>query len=212
LRNGPTDDEMIKELVIAGMLGLIGGVIPGPVITAIFTEILQDGFSKSLRIIIIAMVTETIVAVISLVLFSSLGLPESFFMGLSMAGAAILLWIASSIWKVRSLDSGEKIHFSLWKIVIMILSNGVLWTYWITICIPKAILLNDHINLGAYLFMGLVQLGWLVSTLIVALVFSRFRRLLSKPRIVPILFKGFALAFVYFAIDMVYKSMVYFFR
>jgi threonine/homoserine/homoserine lactone efflux protein len=203
---------MIKELVIAGMLGLIGGVIPGPVITAIFTEILQDGFSKSLRIIIIAMVTETIVAVISLVLFSSLGLPESFFMGLSMAGAAILLWIASSIWKVRSLDSGEKIHFSLWKIVIMILSNGILWTYWITICIPKAILLNDHINLGAYLFMGLVQLGWLVSTLIVALVFSRFRRLLSKPRIVPILFKGFALAFVYFAIDMVYKSMVYFFR
>jgi threonine/homoserine/homoserine lactone efflux protein len=94
----------------------------------------------------------------------------------------------------------------------MILSNGILWTYWITICIPKAILLNDHINLGAYLFMGLVQLGWLVSTLIVALVFSRFRRLLSKPRIVPILFKGFALAFVYFAIDMVYKSMVYFFR
>jgi threonine/homoserine/homoserine lactone efflux protein len=203
---------MIQELVIAGMLGLIGGVIPGPVITAIFTEILQDGFSKSLRIIFIAMVTETIVAVFSLVLFTSLGLPESFFMGLSLVGALILLWIATSIWKVKSLDSGKKVHFSLWKIIIMILSNGVLWTYWITICIPKAILLNDHIDLGAYLFMGLVQLGWLVSTVVVALVFSRFRRLLSKPRMVPILFKGFALAFVYFAIDMIYKSMVYFFK
>ena len=75
---------MNHELVIAVMLGLIGGVIPGPVITAVFTEILQSGFPKSLRIIIIAMVTETLVALISLLLFSALGLPESFFRGLSL--------------------------------------------------------------------------------------------------------------------------------
>ena len=38
---------MMHELIIALMLGLIGGVIPGPVITAVFTEILQSGFSKA---------------------------------------------------------------------------------------------------------------------------------------------------------------------
>jgi threonine/homoserine/homoserine lactone efflux protein len=198
------------ELVIAVLLGLIGGVIPGPVITAIFTEVLQSGFSKSLRIILIAMVTETAVALLSLILFSALGLPESFFHGLSLLGAVILLWIARSIWKVQSLDSGKTVHFSIWKIILMILSNGVLWTYWITICIPKAILLNDQITLGAYLFMGLVQLGWLISTLLVAFIFSRFRKVLSRPKIIPILFKIFSLAFVYFAIDMVLKSIIYF--
>jgi threonine/homoserine/homoserine lactone efflux protein len=94
----------------------------------------------------------------------------------------------------------------------MILSNGVLWSYWITICIPKAMLLNDQITLGAYLFMGLVQIGWLISTLLVAFIFSRFRKVLSRPKIIPILFKIFSLAFVYFAIDMVIKSIIYFTR
>jgi len=203
---------MIHELIVAGLLGLIGGVIPGPVITAIFTEILQAGLPKSMRIIFIALITETIVAVISLVLFAALDLPESFFRGLSILGAVILVWISLSIWKIRSLDTGQKVRFSLWKIIIMILSNGVLWTYWITICIPKAILLNDHIHLGAYLFMGLVQLGWLVSTLLMAFTFSRFRKVLSRPRVVPVVFKVFALAFVYFAFDMVYKSILFFIK
>lgn len=201
---------MYQELVIAILLGMIGGVIPGPVITAIFTEILQSGLPKSMRIVFIAMLAETFVALISLIIFSALGLPESFFYGLSLLGAIILVWIAFSIWKVKSLDSGEKINFSAWKIILMILSNGVLWTYWITICIPKAILLNDFINLGAYLFMGLVQVGWLLSTLIVAYIFSRFRKVLSRPKVIPVIFKIFALAFVYFAIDMFIKSIVYF--
>ncbi len=204
------DARMIHELVIALMLGLIGGVIPGPVITAVFTEILQSGYLKSLRIIMIALVTETLVALFSLLVFDALGFNETFFRGLSLAGAAILIWIAISLWKVRTLDSGEKVHFGLWKIVIMILSNGVLWTYWITICIPKAILLGDTLHLGQYLFMGLVQLGWLISTLVVAFLFSRFRKALSRPKVIPVLFKIFALAFAYFAIDMIIKSIQYF--
>lgn len=201
---------MIHELIIACMLGLIGGMIPGPVITAVFTEVLQSGYLKSLRIIFIALVTESVVAVISLLILASLGFHEAFFRGLSLAGAAILIWIAVSIWKVSSLDTGQKVHFGLWKLVVMILSNGVLWTYWITICIPKAILLGNQVRMGEYLFMALVQLGWLISTLVVAYLFSRFRRILSRPKVIPILFKIFSLAFVYFAVDMVIKSARFF--
>ncbi len=151
--------SMIHELVVACMLGLIGGMIPGPVITAVFTEVLQSGYFKSLRIILIALVTESIVAVISLVILASLGFNEAFFRGLSLAGAAILIWISISIWKVKTLDTGEKVHFGFWKIILMILSNGVLWTYWITICIPKAILLGTQIHLGEYLFMAIVLIS-----------------------------------------------------
>jgi threonine/homoserine/homoserine lactone efflux protein len=158
----------------------------------------------------IAMVTETLVALISLLIFASLHFDQGFFYGLSLAGAAILTWIALSLWKVRSLDSGEKVEFGLWKIVLMILTNGVLWTYWITICIPKAILLGQHLHLGQYLFMGLVQMGWLISTLVVAFLFSRFRKALSRPRVIPVLFKLFSLAFAYFAVDMIIKSIRYF--
>ncbi len=201
---------MIHELVIAFLLGLIGGVIPGPVITAVFTEILQSGFPRGMRIILIALAAESLVAVISLIILNSLDFDEAFFRGISLAGAVILVWISIAIWKVRSLDPGEKIHFSIWKIVIMILSNGILWTYWITICIPKAILLGEQLSLGAYVFMGLVQLGWLLSTVTVAFLFSRFRFILSRPKIIPFIFKIFAGAFIYFALDMACKSIVFF--
>jgi threonine/homoserine/homoserine lactone efflux protein len=203
---------MLHEQVIALMLGLIGGVIPGPVITAVFTEILQSGFTRSLRIILIALVTESLVALLSLLILDSLQFNEAFFRGLSMAGAALLIWIATAIWKVQRIDSGERVHFGLWKVVLMILSNGVLWTYWITICIPKAVLLGEQLDLGQYLFMGLVQLGWLISTMSVAFIFSRFRKVFSSPRVIPVLFKFFAMAFVYFAMDMTYKALLYFFR
>ena len=201
---------MGNELVSALVLGLIGGVIPGPVLTATFTEVLQSGMWKSMRIILWAMLTETVVALLSLLALSSMNFSERFFQGLSLVGAAILIWISTSIWKVHKIDTEEKIHFSLGKISAMILANGVLWTFWITVCVPKAILLSEKVAFGNYLFLLLVEIGWLVSTVLVAYVFSRFRKILSNPKVVPIMFKIFALTFVYFAVDMVYRSLKFF--
>lgn len=134
---------MGNEIVSAFILGLIGGVIPGPVLATTFTEILQSGLLKSMRIILWAMLTETVVALISLLALSSMNFSESFFQGLSVVGAAILIWISTSIWKVHKIDNEEKVHFSLGKISAMIMANGVLWTFWITVCVPKAIMLNE---------------------------------------------------------------------
>ncbi len=110
----------------------------------------------------------------------------------------------------KKIDSGEKVNFRFWKISTMILANGVLWTFWITICIPKAIFLGNQLFLGEYFFLGLVEIGWLLSTTLLAFIFSRFRKLLSKPKMIPIIFKIFALTFFYFAIDMTYKSIIFF--
>ena len=201
---------MGNEIVSAFVLGLIGGVIPGPVLAATFTEILQSGMLKSMRIILWAMLTETVVALISLLALSSMNFSESFFQGLSLIGAAILIWISTSIWKVHKIDTEEKVHFSLGKISAMIMANGVLWTFWITVCVPKAILLSEKVAFGNYYFLILVEIGWLLSTVAVAVIFSRFRKILSNPKVVPIIFKIFALTFVYFAVDMVYRSIKFF--
>ncbi|MBP9691581.1 LysE family transporter [Candidatus Woesebacteria bacterium] len=203
---------MTQNLITAFFLGLIGGAIPGPVLTAIFTEILQFGFKKSFRIILLAMFSESIVAVVSLVTLASIGLPEGFFMGVSFVGAGILLWIASTIWKIKRINTKEKIHFGFGKIFVMILANGLLWTFWITICIPKAIQLNEKMLMGGLVFLTLVELGWLTSTVFLAFVFSRFRSLMSQPKVAQILFKIFALIFVYFALEMTYKSIMFFIK
>jgi threonine/homoserine/homoserine lactone efflux protein len=201
---------MAQQILTAFILGLVGGVIPGPALAATFTEILQSGFSKGLRIIFWAMLTEIAVALISLVVLSSMGLPQAFFYGLSLIGAGILIWIAMQLWKVRSLNLREKVHFGVGKIAAMILANGVLWTFWITVCIPKAIVLGEQIQYGQFLFLLLVEVGWLISTVGVAFVFSWFRGMLANPRVVPALFKFFSLVFVYFALSMLYASVVFF--
>ncbi len=201
---------MYESLLSAFLLGLIGGVIPGPVLTAVFTEILQSGIPKGMRIILWAMLMETIIALISLWIFSSIHYSENFFFGISIIGSVILLWISTSIWKVKSVDSKEKVHFSLGKITAMIMANGILWTFWITVCIPKAIILSQKLFLGDYLFLILVEIGWLISTIAVAIIFSRFRKVLSHPKAIPVVYKIFSLVFIYFALDMLIKSIRYF--
>lgn len=201
---------MTQQFLIAFILGLVGGIIPGPVLAATCTEILQAGFSKGLRIIFWAMLTETSVALVSLVILSSLGLPVSFFYALSFVGASILIWIATQLWKIRSLDLREKVHFGAGKVATMILANGVLWTFWITVCVPKAIVLGEQIRYGQFFFLLIVEIGWLMSTIGIALVFSWFRMLLSNPRTIPFMFKIFSIVFVYFALSMLYTSVVFF--
>jgi len=202
---------MSNEILSAFILGLIGGVIPGPVLAATFTEILQSGFLKSLRIIIWAFLVETTVALISMLLLSSFNLHENIFRIISVAGAVILVWISISIWKIKKIDSENKVSFSFWKISLMILSNGMLWIYWITVCVPRAMILNEKIFMGNLLFLVLVELGWLISTIFIAIIFSQFRNLLSNPKVISVIFKFFALVFLYFALDSVISTICYFY-
>jgi threonine/homoserine/homoserine lactone efflux protein len=92
----------------------------------------------------------------------------------------------------------------------MILANGMLWTYWITVCVPRAIILSSKLFLGDYLFLSLVQTGWLLSTIAVVIIFSQFKKLLSNPKVIPIIFKIFALIFIYFAVDTFIKTILFF--
>ena len=201
---------MIELLISAFVLGLVGGIIPGPILAATFTEILQSSLSKSFRIIFWGMLTETIAALITLIALSSLNLSESVFRTISFIGAFILVYIAIGIWKVNRIDTGARVHFSLRQISAMILANGELWIFWATVCVPKAILLDTYVPFGKYVFLIIVEVGWLISTVGTAIVFSGFRNLFSHPRAIEVMFKVFACAFVYFAFRMAYDSTMFF--
>lgn len=203
---------MVESLLTAFVLGLIGGLVPGPVVTAIFTEIIQSGLLRGFRIVFLGMLTETLVAYICLLLLSSLHLSEAIFRTISFVGAGILVWFAMQIWKITKIDTKKRIHFGLGKIVIMIFSNGVLWLFWVTVAIPKAILLSHQIPFGGMLFLVILELGWLASTSAVAVIFSFFRGWLTQPHIVPFVFKVCSLAFAYFAVVSAYQSIIFFLK
>jgi len=146
-----------------------------------------------------------------LISVASLHLSEGVFRVISLVGAGILIWLATLIWKITKIDTKQRIHFSAVKIFALTLSNGALWMFWITISVPKAILLSYQMRFGDYLFLIIFELGWLIATVGIAFIFSRFRKWLSQPHIVPIIFKLCALAFVYFAFDAVYQNIIFFF-
>jgi threonine/homoserine/homoserine lactone efflux protein len=190
----------------AFLLGLIGGSIPGPVLAATFTQILQKNFRSSLNVIAWSLFVEAAVALVSMWILEVIAPSSSVFLALSITGALVMLWIARKLWFVRRIDGGQALVFDRTTIALMILTNGVLWTFWLTVCAPQAITLGRDIPFGQYLFLLQFEFGWVLSTIAVAAVFACFRRWLSHPVVVPLLFKLFSLTFTYFALSLLWKQ------
>lgn len=203
---------MFVKFIEIFMLGLLGGLNPGPVLTSTFTVVASSGFKKSLSIVFKALLAETIVAVLILLGVYTLHIPEQYFYAISFGGAAVLIWLASKVWKIKSFDQELGEIFSLSKIVMITVLNGGFWIFWITICVPRAFELNKFIKGGHFLFLFIFELGWLVATVSLGYIFSKFRFILQKKNLISATFKFFAILLVVFAIKTVYSSMFFFLK
>jgi threonine/homoserine/homoserine lactone efflux protein len=190
------------------MLGLLGGIIPGPVLTASFAETLRGGFRKGLKILLMSMLAESIIAVFILLVFSSIQIPNDFFYLISFIGSLVLAWIAIKIWKIDRVEGEGKI-FTFKEIFLMLATGGPFWIFWITVCVPQAVLLNKEITGGYILFLVVFESGWLTAASLLNFVFSRFRPLLKKKNLVSAVFKIFALVLVFLAIKLIIESVVH---
>lgn len=197
------------QILSVFILGLIGGANPGPILTSSFTESIRVGFIKSLNVILMALISETIVAGFILTLFFSIQIPQIVFYIISLAGAVVLIWLATQVWKIRKIDSGNKI-FTFKKIFILTVFNGPFWIFWITIAVPQAFLLQKKIFAGQILFLLLFELGWLFATVGLVFLFSRFRVFLTKSNFITIVFKIMALILLFFALKLTLESITFF--
>lgn len=192
-------------------LGLIGGAIPGAILTSTFAEVVRLGFLKSLRVIIYAFISEVIVASIILFIFFAIKIPQSFYYLISFVGALVLVWIVKQIWSIKSLNDKGNI-FTFKKIFLLTVFNGPLWIFWTTICVPQAYQLSQKIVGGQILYLILFEAGWLTATVLLAYLFSQFRPLLTKGSMVAIVFKIFAIILLAIAINLVVTSINYFIK
>jgi len=197
------------QIIEIFLLGLIGGSVPGPMLTAVFTEVLGGGFKKSLKVIFRALVAETIVASLILLIIYSLHIPELYFQIISLAGAVYLIYLATRIWKINKVGGENKEFFTFGRIMILTLLNGGFWIFWLTVCVPRAFTLNESIYGGLIIFMVVMELGWLIMTGLLGFVFSRFRPLLLKKNLVSTVFKLFALVLVFFALKSAVESILF---
>jgi threonine/homoserine/homoserine lactone efflux protein len=193
------------------LLGAIGGSVPGPILTAVLTQVISGGFGASLRIIGKALLSEFIVAGSILFIFSSLSIPESYLQLFSLAGAALLLYMARGVWKIDRIGGEAGEIFTFGRIMMLTVLNSGFLIYWLTVCVPWAIELSKTVAYGQAIYLLAFEAGWLAATLLLAFIFSRFRPMLLKSGTVTPVFRFFALVLVFFALRTVYGSVAYFY-
>lgn len=198
-----------SQIIEIFLLGLIGGSVPGPMLTAVFTEVLNAGFKKSIKVVLRAFLAETVVGALILLIIYSLHIPELYFQIISLGGSIYLMYLATKIWKINKVDGENKEFFTFGKIFILTLLNGGFWIFWLTICVPRAFTLSESIHGGLVIFMIAMELGWFIMTSLLGFIFSRFRPLLLKKNLVSVVFKFFALILVFFALKSIVGSLVF---
>jgi threonine/homoserine/homoserine lactone efflux protein len=180
---------ILGHIFEAFLLGLVGGAVPGPILTGTFTEILMTNFVRGMKVIFSALIIETIGALLAVFIVYKLGLPKIVIQIISVCGAIVLFWLASKVWTIEKINTESTQVLTFYQIMILTALNSGYWIFWITIGIPKALILNDIVIGGQYIFLIIFEIGWLVATTLLAFIFFKFRPLLQKKNLVSITFK-----------------------
>lgn len=189
-------------------LGIIGGLVPGPILMSVFAEILSGGFLKGLRVVFKALFAETLLAFFILTIAYTLDVPPAIFYVISLAGGTFLFWLAWQVWGVHDVEGEKKeIFFSFPKIFLLTLLNGGFWIFWITVSVPRALLFENIFTGGRFLFLVLFEFGWFSATVSLAILFSFFRPILQKKNLVEIVFKICSVILAFFGARSLYDGI-----
>ncbi len=187
---------MLNSIIEAFLLGLVGGATPGPILTGTFAEILRFNFVNGLKIVFQALIIETIGALLVLYIFFITGFSHTAIQIISICGAVVLFWIASSMWKIKKINTETKEVLSLSKIILLTAFNSGYWIFWIAVGIPKALAFDKQIIKGKLLYLIIFEIGWLFMTVLLAFVFYKFRPVLQRKNLVGTTFKILAIILI----------------
>lgn len=186
-------------------LGFLCGMIPGPVVTALFTDTIRQGWRSARRIVVWAAAGELVMSVACVAALSALDSHSPVFSVLSVFGSLVLLSVAWDLCKVEEIHEEEPL-FSSRRIFTIALFNGMAWIFWITVCTPQAMQLDRELAGGRWLFILLFETGWVLATLSLCYLFGLFRVFFQSNKKLHLLYRAVALLFVVFAVRLAWTS------
>ena len=181
-------------------------LVPGPVVTTLFTETIRGGWEKAKRIVFWAAIGEIVISVSCVFLLSFLPTNHVIFSALSIFGALLLFSIAYDLWRVQEIQEKELL-FSNQRIFFLTTFNGMAWAFWVTVCSPQAIQMNSEISFGKWVFIILFELGWFISTIALVALFSRFRIFFQSNKKISLLFRTISIFFIFFGLRLGWNSL-----
>lgn len=187
-------------------LGFLCGLIPGPVVTSVFTQTIRQGSKSAYWIILWAAFGELVMSITCVVALSFLNPQSNVFAILSIFGALILFNLSWDLWKIEEIPEEEPL-FSRKRIFFISLLNGMAWIFWITVCTPLAVDLGTKISYGQWLFIVFFEIGWGISTLSLCHLFGLFRPYFQSNKKLHLLYRTVAVLFVLFALKLSITSV-----
>jgi len=177
----------MQILIEAFLLGLVGGIVPGSILTILLVSVLQGGFRSGLRAFFWCVAAEVSVVSALLIVLISLPVTPIVFTYLSVVGGLVLFYFASQILQLSRLENpaAETSLFSPRKIYVLAATNAPLYIFWITVCAPLIWQLAESFSLyaAAGYFMLAFELGWALSTFGVMILFVTSRQVLTNPTV-----------------------------
>jgi len=201
----------MQILIEAFLLGLVGGIVPGSILTILLVSVLQGGFKAGIRAFSWCVIAEVSVVLVLLAIMLSLPITPDVFLYLAIVGGLVLFYFASQILKLSKIDHPDNSDtvFSAKQIYLLSATNAPLYIFWITVCTPLIWQLAEQFELytSAFYFMVAFELGWGLSTFCIILLFAKSRNLLTNPKVMTKVYLGIALFMTLLGIRMWYTAL-----
>ncbi len=206
---------MILSIILTAVfLGFIGGITPGPILLVALSEILQSpekGLTKGRMYIFVSALTEFCIGLFLVVTSSWLKIPSIFFHVFAVFGVVLLIYIAIQLYKIKGTDyTKEQKQIDIKHIVMLMIFNGPLWIFWVSVCLPTAFSLGDVLKYGEYLFIIIFQISMIVAMFVIFYGFNSLRKFLTNEKVIKKVFTVLSVLVFFIALKVLFSEIKFF--
>jgi len=197
--------EALLFLASGCVFGLAAGFTPGPTTTLLIAQTLRFGMWDGIKVALAPFLTDAPIIAASLILLSELARIEPVLGGITLLGAAFLMYLAVESFKVRGIETGNETAapHSLRRGFMVNLLNPHPYLFWFVVGAPTLLKAANQGVLSAVLFLAGLYVCLVGTKILVAVLVARSRSFLSSRayvnvnRILGVALGVFALLFLW---------------
>lgn len=195
----------------AFVLGAIGGLIPGAILTMILISSIRDGWWGAVRIFLWSALAEIIIAGALLFAGTLVPLNPVHFQLVGIAGGIMLLFLAYRVLTLQSVTSElQKETFSPREVFTLTATNAPLYIFWITVCFPLIFQLAEQwtLKVAAFTYFIAFEIGWCMATFLMLLIFVKANSLVQNTKIIHRAFTVVAILLGAFGVQLIFQGVL----
>lgn len=173
----------MEPLIAAAVLGLSGGVSPGPLLALVVAETLSRGRAAGLAVAASPLVTDGPIVAAAVLLLGRIESSDSALGLITVAGGALLGWwgvsgLRGAAPELEASGAGPRVAGSLGKGVAVNLLNPSPYLFWLTVGAPLLVRAAEPGWAHAALFLAAFYFGLVGSKVVIVLIVARSRSFL----------------------------------